>query len=216
MTIPASLPPVGPPPAPGANLTACLGDDVNVAPVALAVFTPTLVGTNFNHAIGFYAMHPVLAFANGRYSCKRADTHGNIDLSNNAHFIYTLRHYPSNGVQFWTTSLVTHLSLTFGCVINAIWSCMPLPHAFIDWGGRDGLLISSTDPTTEEVLNEWFTMPDKSKLAGYAEQIQHTPLEYHTEFHQRALEHWEEIPEKERGKYTSKMKEPTPYDHNGV
>jgi hypothetical protein len=168
VTILASLPPIGPPPTPGTNLTTCLGDNINIAPVALAIFTPALVGTNFNHIISFYAMHPVLAFANGQYTCECTDAQGNIDLSNNAHFIYALRHYPPNSMQFWTTSLVTHLSLTFGCIINTIQSCIPLPHAFVNWGGRDSLLISSTDPTTEEVLEEWFTMPDKSKLASYA------------------------------------------------
>jgi hypothetical protein len=166
MTILASLPPVVPPP--GADLAACLGDGINVAPAAPAVFTPALVGTNYNHIVSFYAMHPVLAFADGQYTCEHADAQGNIDLSNDAHFIYALRRYPPNGTQFWTTSLVTHLSLTFSCIINAIRSHVPLPHAFVDWGGRDGMLISSTDPTSNEVLEEWFTTPDKSKLAGYA------------------------------------------------
>jgi len=72
------------------------------------------------------------------------------------------------------------------------------------------------DPTTTEVLKEWFTTPDKSKLAGYVERIWHTPLELCTAFYQRALECYEEMPEKDKGKAISRTKEPTPYDNNST
>ena len=79
-------------------------------------------------------------------------------------------------------------------VSKAIIVAIPLSISHIVVGGRNSILITATDPTTKEVLNDRFTTPSKYyKVAGYTKHIQHTPLELCTKFHQCVLECWDEI-----------------------
>jgi hypothetical protein len=171
----------------------------------------------FVDSVGFYALHPIITFDRS-YACDATDEHGDIDLSADTLFIYALKRCPANAEPFWHTSLITRASLMENSVIDAMKAAVPIPSAHVNWGGRNGVLISAQDPSTEAVLDEWFTTPHKYKRAyGYTERIRHTPPELRTEFHQRALERWDEMRaarrQEDKGKRT---KEPTPFDHVGA
>jgi len=207
-------------PSTGGDLASRLADAASVDPTASAVTIPALAATPLIESVGFLALHPVLSFSDHRYGCTALDTHGDIDLSVDTHFIYALQGNTSTGTA-WTTTLLTRGYLMDDNVSKAIAAAIPLPISHIIMGGRNGVLIAATDPTTEEVLNDWFTTPSKNRKAfGYTKRIRHTPPELRTEFHQCALERWDEMRatrrQEEKGKVTPKTREPTPYDHNGT
>jgi hypothetical protein len=143
--------------------------------------------TPFIESVGFYASLPVLQFYGRRYECATIDHAGTFDYSS-PFFVLADGQLTERGPSFITTLLRREFVQSHEASIRA---GIPLPIMDLILGGRNGVLISSRDPTNEAGITALLTTPSRHAHAeGYIDRVQNTPLELHEECHQKALELW--------------------------
>ena len=158
--------PVAPSPSAGVDLASRLTDAVDLAPPDDA--------SPFIESVGFCALLPVLSHCGRQYECSALTPSGDIDYSS-SHFIYAdggaTGGLTDRGPS-WTTTLVPREYLLLENPTKAIQLGLPLPLDKLIVGGRNGVLISQFDPTTEEGITELLTTPRKrNRAAGYIDRV---------------------------------------------
>jgi hypothetical protein len=73
-------------------------------------------------------------------------------------------------------------------------SHVPLPIWMLTLGGRNGVLISDTDPTDPTVIERLITTPGRGVIAvAFINHICYTPPELHEDVHIHVLKQWREL-----------------------
>ena len=187
--------------------TSCISDvpTIESSTYTLMPAAPLYAATTYYESLGFPALLLVLCYSHNHYSTTlgAAAMHPN-NLFNPApfithtHYIYVVgenTHQRPN----WVTTLFPIGHLMHQSTLNAIAARVPMP--FTDFsqggkssfpsGGRNGILIASSDPCDESTLNQWFTTPSRFYACkAYMSCVKFTPLELHNTFHNNALSHW--------------------------
>jgi len=175
--------PVIPSPSEGADLASRMTDAVGLAPLG----DDRETATPFIESVGFYASLPVLQFYGRRYECAAIDHAGTFDYSS-PFFVLADGQLTERGPSFITMLLRREFVQSHEASIRA---GIPLPVMDLILGGRNGVLISSRDPTNEAGITALLTMPSRHAHAeGYIDRIRNTPPELREECHQKALELW--------------------------
>jgi len=175
--------PVIPSPSKGADLASRMTDAVSLAPLG----DDRKPATPFIESVGFYASLPVLQFYGHRYECATINHAGTFDYSS-PFFVLVDRQLTKCGPSFITTLLRREFVQSHEASIRA---GIPLPVMDLILGGRNGVLISSHDPTNEAGITALLTTPSRhAHTKGYINRVQNTPPELREECHQKALELW--------------------------
>jgi len=175
--------PVIPSPSEGADLASRMTDAVGLAPLG----DDRETATPFIESVGFYASLPVLQFYGRRYECAAIDHAGTFDYSS-PFFVLADGQLTERGPSFITTLLRREFVQSHEASIRA---GIPLPVMDLILGGRNGVLISSRDPTNEAGITALLTTPSRHAHAeGYIDRVRNTPPELREECHQKALELW--------------------------
>lgn len=82
----------------------------------------------------------------------------------------------------WVTSLLSQRHLKSADARAAIAAGPPLPHSCFFTGGRNGILISDRDPTTEAGVAKLFATNHNHGMA-YIDRVWHTPYHLHDQCH---------------------------------
>jgi hypothetical protein len=135
-------------------------------------------------------------------------------------FVYADACVNADGGGYWRTSLVSQWRLKSTDAKSAFAAGTPLPHSCFFPGGRNGVLISERDPTTEAGVANLFATTPKHGMA-YIDRVQNTPYHLREQCHQEALDRWLEQKEQKRRDLEERgegpiPKEPSPHDHNGA
>jgi len=177
------LSPVIPSPSKGTDLALRMIDAINLAPLG-DDREPT---TPFIKSVSFYASLPMLQFYGHRYKCAAIDHAGTIDYSS-PFFVFADGQLTECSPSFITTLLWREFVQTHEASIRA---GIPLPIMDLILGGRNGVLISSHNPSNEAGIIALLTTPSRHVHAkGYINRVQNTPLELCEECHQKALKLW--------------------------
>jgi len=177
------LSPIIPLPSEGADLTLQMTDTIGLAPLG----DDCEPATPFIESVSFYASLPVLQFYGPHYECATIDHAGMIDYSS-PFFIFTDGQLTERSPSFITMLLRREFIQTYEASIQA---GIPLPIMDLILGGRNGVLISSRDPSNEAGITALLTMLSRHAHAeGYIDHVRNTPPELHEECHQKALKLW--------------------------
>jgi len=175
--------PIIPLPSEGADLASRMTDAISLAPLGNDHET----ATPFIKSVGFYASLPVLQFYGRHYECAAIDHAGTFDYSS-PFFVLADGQLTERGPSFITTLLWREFVQSYEASIRA---GIPLPVMDLILGGRNGVLISSHDPTNEAGITALLTTPSRHAHAeGYIDCVRNTPPELREECHQKALELW--------------------------
>jgi len=175
--------PIIPSPSEGADLASQMTDAISLAPLG----DDRETATPFIKSVGFYASLPVLQFYGCRYKCATIDHAGTFDYSS-LFFVLADGQLTECGPSFITMLLWREFIQSHEASIRA---GIPLPIMDLILGGRNGVLISSCDPTNEAGITALLTMPSRHAHAkGYIDCVRNTPLELREECHQKALKLW--------------------------
>jgi hypothetical protein len=166
--------------------------------VCIAPFPPTPISPS----VGFPALLPVICqtidadkqthLHPGSDSVQH-DAAGAIDFKAHDHFVFTDSGFV-NGHPAWLTHLVTQSFFTSTEAVLACTSHVPLPLQTMTLGGRNGVLISDTDPTDPTVIERLITTPGRGVFAAaFINHIRYTLPELHKDVHIRALKRWREL-----------------------
>jgi hypothetical protein len=183
------------------GLLSCLSVASPGAPdrsVRIAPFPPTPISPS----VGFPALLPVICqtvdadkqthLHPGSDSVQR-DAAGAIDFKAHDHFVFADGGFV-NGRPAWLTHLVTQSFFTSTEAVLARASHVPLPLRTLTLGGRNGVLISDTDPTDPTVIERLITTPGRGVFAAaFINRIRYTPPELREDVHIRALKRWREL-----------------------
>jgi hypothetical protein len=162
MDMSAVLPPEQPPTDPypvGGKLAAWLDIVADLVPDAHpalyytdAIAAAASTSTQFYPQLGVSSLLTVVAYKGRSYVCTSVDDAGNVVFGQARYFVYAIRCYAEDGAPIWTMSLAPRELIEGGPSLHCLRVGLPLLAMGIVWGGRDGVLISPGDPTTEEAL----------------------------------------------------------------
>ena len=196
-----------PSPSVGGDFTSHISDALTIKSSAhtLTPVAPLYTATTYYESLGFPALLPVLCYSHNHYSTTlRAAAMHPDNLFNPAPFV-THTHYiyavgeNTNQRPNWVTTLFPIGHLTHQSTLNAIAAGVPVP--FTDFsrggrssfpsGGRNSILIASSDLRDELTLNQWFTTPSRFYACkAYMSRVEFTPPELRNTFHNNALSRW--------------------------
>jgi len=158
------LSPVIPSPSEGADLASRMTDAISLAPLG----DDRKPATPFIKSVGFYASLPMLQFYGRCYECAAIDHAGTFDYSS-PFFILADGQLTERGPSFITTLLRREFVQSHEASIRA---GIPLPIMDLILGGRNGVLISSRDPTNEAGITALLTMPSRhAHTKGYIDRV---------------------------------------------
>ena len=169
----------------------------------------------------FPAQLPVIYYSRRSYEWTAALPDGSLNFEASLFFVYADACVnASGGGGYWRTSLVPQWRLRSTDARSAIAAGTPLPHSCFFTGGRNGVLISDRDPTTEAGVADLFATNHKHGVA-YIDRVQNTPYHLREQCHQEALDRWLEQRDQKRRELEERgegpiPKEPSPHDHNGA
>jgi hypothetical protein len=197
---------------------------------------PPFAVSPYLDSVRFYALLPVLCYSGccyfttlGSATVRSDGTFDPAPFTTNEHFIYAIGEISLEGPN-WVTTLLPVRHLTHSHTLSAIAATLPLPltdisrggkHAFVT-GGRNGVLITPTDPRDEATLENWFTVYPKFHASkAYTTRIEYTPPELRGDFHQNALNRWKTLraanrQEREAREGDKPRPEPSPDADNAV
>ena len=162
--------PVIPSPSEGTDLASRMTDTVGLAPLG----DDREPATPFIESVGFYTSLPMLQFYGHCYKCAVIDHAGTIDYSS-PFFVFADGQLTECGPSFITMLLQREFIQTHEASIQA---GIPLPVMDLILGGRNGVLISSRNPSNEAGITALLTTLSRHVHAeGYIDRIQNTPPE---------------------------------------
>ncbi|KAI0299521.1 hypothetical protein BC826DRAFT_966965 [Russula brevipes] len=168
-----------------------------IAPVLSAALVPPLsasvLPSPFWPTVGFSSLLPVIFQGEDNY-LHAADRSAPVDASGNfndkARYVFAFGGF-IDGQPSWRTSLVLGSFFTRPIAMKARQASTTLPITGVVLGGRNGMLVSDSGPTTEAVMENLLTTPEQRGYAAeFIDRIWFTPPELRNNLHNRALELW--------------------------
>ncbi|KAI0280730.1 hypothetical protein BC826DRAFT_1111937 [Russula brevipes] len=173
---------------------------VTTVPPVLDAAPPPLLSAGstpfpFWPAVGFSSRLPVY-FQGEDKRLLAADRSAPVDASgafvfeDEVRYIFAFGRF-INGQPSWRTSLVRGSFFTCPAALGARQDGTALPISGMVSGGRNSMLISDSDPTTDADIESLLATPERGGYAiAFIDRIRFTPPELRNDIHNHALERW--------------------------